>query len=526
MAGFAQAPEDRDQIVLFPTKLDEVIPSDHRVRLLDDILHRLDWSKWEETYDLRKGQPPIHPRILVGAILYGVLNRILSSRQLEEALLVRNDFRWLVMGHTLDHTTICLFRQSKSELIKGVFVQIGMIARELGHLPLRALGFDGTKVRANNRRSGTRTPAELRAAQRELAEQYQELEAKANALDAADLEKFDDESRTRLGEELAETDLRRQRVDAALAELAKADKEPPRIPITDPQSRVTPNKEGGFAPNYTPLATVDIDSGMIVSADVIPGSDEDKHLLAAVDDVKESFGLEEEPEQLLADGLNGTGENLQACEERGIDLYSPIKLGVEGNPAERDDPRQPVSPDDYDRLPTTTTKRKDGSQKTQLNKNAFIYDEENNCYWCPTGKQLNYQNQTSQEENGRRRVRFRYLSDKEDCVDCPLRDLCLSGKKEARQISHEQHEEQRRAQAEKMKQPEAQATYARRRAPGERPFGVIKAQYGVRQFRTRSLVRVRKEWLWLVSAFNIDVLLSLLRTTSGLDPPGGATSPS
>ena len=33
---------------------------------------------------------------------------------------------------------------------------------------------------------------------------------------------------------------------------------PKRVPITDPQSRVTPNKEGGFAPNYTPLAMVGV----------------------------------------------------------------------------------------------------------------------------------------------------------------------------------------------------------------------------------------------------------------------------
>jgi len=37
-----------------------------------------------------------------------------------------------------------------------------------------------------------------------------------------------------------------------------------RIPIIDTQSRFTPNKEGGFASNYTPLATVDVDSGFTI----------------------------------------------------------------------------------------------------------------------------------------------------------------------------------------------------------------------------------------------------------------------
>ena len=32
---------------------------------------------------------------------------------------------------------------------------------------------------------------------------------------------------------------------------------PAQVPTTDPQSRVMPNKEGGFAPNYTPTALTD-----------------------------------------------------------------------------------------------------------------------------------------------------------------------------------------------------------------------------------------------------------------------------
>ena len=131
---WARAPQKRDQIVLFPTRLDEAIGQDHHVRLLDDILSRLDWTKWESSYDLRRGQPPIHPRILAGVILYGLLVRTRSSRALEEALYVRLDFRWLVEGRSIDHTTISEFRRKNAAAIKDTFVQIGMVAREMGCL--------------------------------------------------------------------------------------------------------------------------------------------------------------------------------------------------------------------------------------------------------------------------------------------------------------------------------------------------------------------------------------------------------
>ncbi len=46
---WAKAPQKRDQLVMFPTRLDEAIGPDHVVRLLDEILGRLDWSGWKPT---------------------------------------------------------------------------------------------------------------------------------------------------------------------------------------------------------------------------------------------------------------------------------------------------------------------------------------------------------------------------------------------------------------------------------------------------------------------------------------------
>ena len=65
---WAKAPEVREQMVLFPQRLDDVIPLDHSVRLMDDILSRLDWSRWEAGYDRRRGQPPIPPRVIASII--------------------------------------------------------------------------------------------------------------------------------------------------------------------------------------------------------------------------------------------------------------------------------------------------------------------------------------------------------------------------------------------------------------------------------------------------------------------------
>jgi transposase len=527
MAKFARPPLGRDQLVLFPERLDQAIPADHSVRLVDDILGSLDWSHWEQQYNGRIGQPAIHPRVLAGVVLYGLLCRIRTSRALEEALIVRNDFRWLVEGRTIDHTTLSEFRRKHSEALKNLFVQIALVARDLGHLPLATLAFDGTRMRANNRKTGTRTPEELRKAKQELESKFTELEAKTAEADSRDDEQLGTDKGHQLSEELADVERRRKQVDAALAEIdrlqAEGEKVPARIPVTDPQSRVSPNKEGGFAPNYTPHATVDVDSGLIVSAGVISGTDEDKQMLAAVEDVKKSFGLDEAPGEMLADGMMSTGENLAACQEAGIDLYSPIKCGVdEDNPAIRPDLGEPVAKADIDRLPTTTTKKKDGTKSTKFNKKAFVYDAEGDCYWCPAGKAMPYTDKTSQVENGRKRIKYRYKANPSDCAGCPLASRCFSGKTRSRQISHEQHEAKRLAHAEKMSRQESQEKYARRRHPSERPFAMIKGHFGARRFLTRGRTRVSNEWQWLCTAFNLHRLLRLIN--SGADPPQPVTT--
>lgn len=287
---------------------------------------------------------------------------------------------------------------------------------------------------------------------------------------------------------------------------------------------MTPNKEGGCAPNFTPHATVDVESGMIVSEGVIAEANEDKEMFGAIEDVKKSFGLAEAPAEMLADGLMSTGENLAKCEEAGIDLYSPIKGGSsEDNPAIRPDPRDAVAPGDVDRLPTTTTKKKNGSKITKFNKAAFVYDAEADCYWCPAGKAMAYANKTSQVENGRKRIKYRYKADASDCASCPLAARCFSGQTKSRQISHEQHEAKRIAHAKKMSSESAKKKYSRRRHPGERPFAMIKGHFGARRFLTRGLERVGNEWRWLCTAFNLHRLLNLI--TSGSDPPALGSTP-
>jgi len=118
---WADAPVVRQQRTMFSPTLDEMIAADDPVRLVDEILTKLDWSEWESEYDGRRGQPPIHPRIVAAAMLYGLCRGLRSTRKLEEACRYRFDFVWLVEGRRIDHTTFAKFRTRFDRPLKKLF---------------------------------------------------------------------------------------------------------------------------------------------------------------------------------------------------------------------------------------------------------------------------------------------------------------------------------------------------------------------------------------------------------------------
>ena len=520
--NFAKVKETRDQLILFPERLDQAVDADHDVRLVDKILHCVDFSQWEARYDLTKGQPPIHPRVISGVILYGLLCRISSSRALEEALQVRLDFRWLAEGRQIDHTTICKFRVGHHEELKKLYVQFAMIGIEMGWVRMSSLGYDATRIRANNSRKASRTPKRLRELRKDLEQAYQELDSQARQADREDNERFGERESNRVSADITDVQRELAKVNAALAEVETLEKDgknvPTRIPTTDPQSRIMPNKTGGHAANYTPATTVDIDSGMIVDSVVLDVINEADQMLPAVGRVEENFQLPSPPAQLLADGLMATGENIQQCNEKNIDFYSPLKTSdPTTNPAVRESLTQPVPAADRDRLPRVNV-TVGGVKRQQLSKDAFVYDADEDCYRCPMGEALTYRGCTQEKRaSGKSRKRYRYQADASRCDGCPLAEICLGKPGKGRQVRHEEHEQARVAHAQKMASEQAKATYQKRQHPGERCFAMIKWFFGVDQFSTRGLERVTDQYNWCSSAFNLHRLIGLIR--SNHDPP-------
>ena len=54
-----------------------------------------------------------------------------------------------------------------------------------------------------------------------------------------------------------------------------------------------------------------------------------------------------------------------------------------------------------------------------------------------------------------------------------------------------------------MSEEPAQKRYGRRAWMAETPFGILKSVMGLRQFLLRGLEKVKTEWRWAATAFNI-----------------------
>lgn len=139
-------PYNPNQISLLPPSLDELIASNHPVRVVNEILNQLDISHLEESYQ-GGGSSSFHPRMLLKVLVYGYLNNIYSSRQLEAATKENIHMMWLCGMNRPDHHTINRFRgQRLKGHLKEIFRQVVVLLVESGNVSLKEVYTDGTKL--------------------------------------------------------------------------------------------------------------------------------------------------------------------------------------------------------------------------------------------------------------------------------------------------------------------------------------------------------------------------------------------
>jgi len=132
--------------MLLPPSLEELIEPNHPVRVVNDVIDRIDISPLLKAYK-PGGTSVYHPKMLLKVLIYGYLSNIFSSRKLEAAVKENIHFMWLAGMNRPDHNTIARFRSERlKDTLRQVFGQIVTLLVEEGLVSLKDIYTDGTKM--------------------------------------------------------------------------------------------------------------------------------------------------------------------------------------------------------------------------------------------------------------------------------------------------------------------------------------------------------------------------------------------
>jgi transposase len=335
-------------------RLGELLPVNHLARFVVDTIARLDLSSIYARYGSRGGEP-YPPELLLGLLFYGYATGVFSSRKIERATYESVPFRFIAGNLHPDHDTLAAFRKAFLPELKGLFVQILLMAQLVGVLKLGRISLDGSKIHADASKSKAVSYQRLLEIEQRLQAEVEELFALGEGAEAEELPDglvVADEIAlrqarlARLAEAKAVLDARAQeRYEAEQAEYEaklreREEKErksgrkpggrPPEPPtpgprdkdqynFTDPDSRIMKNSSNqGFDQDYNVQVAVDQDSLLIVGESLSNHPNDQREVVPTVDSIPAPLGS---PQAAALDNGYFSPANIEALERRGIDPY-------------------------------------------------------------------------------------------------------------------------------------------------------------------------------------------------------------
>ena len=344
---------DRQTGFLLPPSVDEWLPETHLARFVVEVTDGLDLRAMSGSYR-GSGSASYHPAMLLGILIYGYATGLFSSRKLERATYDSVAFRFIAANDHPDHDTIATFRRRFLPDIERLFVQVLLLAREMGVLKLGTVGLDGTKVHANASRHSALSYGRAGEIEAQLKAEVVDLLGRAEAADKADAPdgmsipdelalrahrlaalaqartKLEARARERharaMAEYLAKMAAREARTAATGKQPGGKPPAPPlegplskdQINLTDEDSRIMPVAGGGFEQCYNAQAVVAAGSLLVVAADVTQAPNDKQQIEPMLDKLGRLPGELGKADTLLADTGYHSAANVAACERAGI----------------------------------------------------------------------------------------------------------------------------------------------------------------------------------------------------------------
>jgi transposase len=460
---------DRDQITLFPERLEDWIGEDNPVRVIDVFVDELDLGGlgFERVEPRETGRPGYHPSVLLKLYIYGYLNRVQSSRRLEQEARRNVEVMWLTERLVPDHKTIADFRKDSGAQIRRVCREFVLLCRRLDLFADAFVAIDGSKFKAVNNRDRNFTAAKMK---RRMAQIEESVERYLRQLDSADRQEPSLARTTKmdhLQDKIAILKREMERLEKLEAQRLGAPDQ--QISLTDPDARsMATSGRGSGIVGYNVQLSVSAKHHLIVAHEVTNEGSDRAQLSSMAMETKAV--LEIEKLDAVADRGYYKGEEILACQEAGITVTLP--------------------------KPQTSH----SAAKGRFGKQDFRYIAEDDVYLCPAGERLIYR-YTTQEQG---LTLYRYWAS--TCQSCALRERCTTGKE--RRITRWEHEHVLEAVQQRL--DEHPEMMHRRRETVEHTFGTIKSWMGSTHFQMKTLPRARTEMALHVLAYNLKRVINII----------------
>jgi transposase len=455
---FKKDPIEFKQRELFATNVFDLLPPDHACYIYEDIFDQLDTSSVEKQFSVR-GQNAYHPRLITAILIYAYNQGIFSSREIEKRCHEDLSFMFISHSNCPNFRVLSDFRKDNYEFFKDCFKQSVLLAMEAGLASLGHVSLDGSKFKANTSKHKAMSYARLKAREKELTEEIEDLIAKAAKCDEEEDEEYQDKSGYEIPEELKIKEKRLAKIKEAKEALEKREQElnpgkeiddKRQISFADKDARIM-GKKGAFDYSYNGQISVDEDNQIIVGQHLTQNANDKREVEPALKEIRQTTG--DLPDKISLDNGYMSGDNLESLDGNDIDVYIATGKGEK-----------------KDQRPIDDSNRK-------IKKSDFIYNEDKDCFLCPQGHTL----ELKQESDGKKV----YQAVKAECDSCPYKARCCTLKRgNSRTISTDDKESLRQKMNKKMEKQSSKDIYKRRKKIVEPVFGQIKNS-GFRGFSLR-----------------------------------------
>jgi transposase len=319
---------DRQQLIVQPRTVDDLVPEDHPVRAIWALVQRWDLTLFLQGIRARGSRPgrkATDPQLLIALWLYATTQNIGSGRQLNRLCTESDPYKWLCGGVSLNYHTINDFRVDHEEALDDLLVQMIAVLIQAGIISIERIAQDGTRIRAS---AGSSSFHRRETLEKDLEAARAHLDAVKQAAADPALSAQQQGARARAARE------RLEHLEQALVELAKVEEakaqqknkpskpQPPRASTTDPEARLMRMPDGGTRPAYNLELATDCDSRAIVGVEMTnAGSDagQDEPMRAQVED-----RADEAIDEQLLDGGYIRLEAIERAAAEGVTLYMPV----------------------------------------------------------------------------------------------------------------------------------------------------------------------------------------------------------